>query len=156
MSYLQWTKKRGSVLNLHFGEDIQLPSGLAGGVAGSFTLMVELDVKNESGEAILCDYYMVLYDTGTFAVSQNSARASLGVFSPSMVLTAETQEVRVNKHDFKHAKGASSFLESMEGMMPTHHAKAFERGKSAEEVYPDVMSGEKAPRVVGGSLLRRR
>lgn len=155
MSYLQWTKKRGSVLNLEFGKQIQLPSGLASGVAGSFTLMIDMEVENVSGEDMLCDFYMVVYDTGTFAVSQNSARASLGVLSPSQVLTAETQDVKVNKHDYHHAQGASSFLESMEHMLPSHHVK--HHGGMEKEKAPRVVDGEdKAPRVVGGSLLRRR
>ena len=153
LSFQQFSKKRGSPLMLSFGRDIMLPSGLAAGVAGSFTLQVEMDVENVSGDDMLCDFYMVLYDTGSFSISQNSARASLGNLSPSMVLSAEVAGAKMTAHHHDHAVKGRSLLEDLSNMVPAHHAPV--HSKQAEQKAP-AMEDETGGRKVGGSLLRRR
>ena len=112
-----------------------------------------MDVENTSGDTMLCDFYMVLYDTGSFSISQNSARASLGNLSPSMVLSAEVAGAKMTTHHHDHAVKGRSLLEDLSNMVPAHHAPTHSRG---QEQKAPAMEEEMGGRKVGGSLLRRR
>ena len=90
VSYPGFSEYRGSVLCLEMGKDVGLPDSQAPGVQGSFTLQVNLTVKNTGALNFNGDFYLVTMNEGTFSVAQNSARASIGNLSPEIVLAATT------------------------------------------------------------------
>jgi hypothetical protein len=88
LSWQQFSGYRGSVLCLEMGKDIGLPDSQAPGCQGSYTLQVNMRVKNLAADSYSANFYMVTMNEGTFSVAQNSARASIGNLSPEMVLGA--------------------------------------------------------------------
>jgi hypothetical protein len=151
LSWVQWSKQRGSVLMLQMGKDIGLPQGLAANVQGSFTLSCQVEFENVSAGDYLPSFYMTLYNIGSFSISQNSARVSLANLSPSMVLVAQKngEQVPAHHHD---ANVGGSLLAKLSSMVPRKHVKAH-GGKSYGKDEEKEMS--MPSRVVGGSLRRK-
>jgi hypothetical protein len=106
VSYPGFSKYRGSVLCLEMGKDIGLPDSQAPGVQGSYTLQVNLTVKNTGASNFSGDFYMVTMNEGTFSVAQNSARASIGNLSPEMVLAA-TAAPHISDFHYRTVHGGS-------------------------------------------------
>jgi len=88
LTWQMWSKYRGSVMCIEFGKDIGLPDSLAPGCQGSYTLQVNMTVKNLSESSFSGQFYMVTMNEGTFSVAQNSARSSIGNLTPELVLSA--------------------------------------------------------------------
>ena len=151
LSWVQWSKQRGSVLMLEMGKDIGLPQGLSAGVQGSFTLSCQVEFENVSGADYLPSFFMTLYNVGAFSISQNSARVSVGNLSSSMVLLAqkESDEIASHHHDLDTG---GSLLSSLSSMIPRKHARAH-GGKLSKQDEEKEMS--MPSRVVGGSLRRK-
>lgn len=155
LNWVQWSEKRGSVLFLDMGRDICLSSGLSAGTAGSFTLQVDVDFKNTSGENWEGDFYMILYDVGSIAISQNSCRSSLGNLSPSMVMSAELGGDRALESEHRSVvKVGSGLLSSLGTMLPSKHLRKHSAGGGGGGA--EMKQEEDAPRKIGGSLLKRR
>ena len=138
-----------------FGKNIGLSSGLAPGVQGSYTLQADVEFENGSAADYTPTFYMVLFNIGSFSISQNSARSSLGNLSPSMVLSS-TQGHHMPAHEMDHAKG-KSFLDGLESMIPMSHAgMPPQMPMSAPAPMPAPAEESRATRrVVGGSLRRK-
>ena len=155
LSWPQWSDYRGSVFMAEFGKDIGLPSGLAPGVQGSYTLQADVEFENGSAADYTPTFYMVLFNIGSFSISQNSARSSLGNLSPSMILSA-SQGHHMPAHQMDHAKG-KSFLDGLESMIPMAHAgMPPQMPMAAPTPMPAPAEESRATRrVVGGSLRRR-
>jgi len=155
LSWPQWSDYRGSVFMAELGKDIGLPSGLAAGVQGSYTLQADVEFENGAADDYTATFYMVLFNIGSFSIAQNSARSSLGNLSPSMVLSS-TQGHHMPAHEMDHAKG-KSFLDGLESMIPMSHASMPPQMPMASMPQaPAPAEQSSARRVVGGSLRRVR
>jgi hypothetical protein len=88
LSYPQWDKYRGSVMCVEFGKDIGLQANEAAGVSGQFTVQVQIEATNldDTGDY---EFFLLMDQPGTFSIFENGARASIGNFSESMVLSAQ-------------------------------------------------------------------
>ena len=88
LSYPQWDKYRGSVMAVEFGKDIGLQANEAAGVSGQFTIQVQIEATNldDTGDY---EFFLIMDQPGSFSVFENGARASIGSFSESMVLSAQ-------------------------------------------------------------------
>lgn len=149
MSWVEFSKHRGSVVMLEMGKDIGLPQGLTAGVQGSFTLSCQVEFENVSSGDYLPSFYMTLYNIGSFSISQNSARVSLGNLSPSMVLVAQKEGHQVPEHHHDVNVGGS-LLSKLSSMIPRKHVKV-SGGKMSKDEEKEMSA---PPRVVGGSLRR--
>ena len=89
LSWPQWSKYRGSVMCVEFGKDIGLLDNESPGCQGQYTIQVQMDVKNLSGEVFEPEFYQIFLLEGTFSISENSGRASLGNLTNSVVLQAK-------------------------------------------------------------------
>jgi hypothetical protein len=89
LSFPQSSFYRGSVFCAEFGKDIGLLDNESPGVQGQYTIQVTSTFKNTSTSPFTGDYYLVVLNEGTFSVSPNMARSSLGNLTPAMVLAAK-------------------------------------------------------------------
>ena len=89
LSYPAWRKYRGGVFCAEFGKDIGLLDTEAPGTQGQYTLQVQMGVTNVSGASFDPEFYLVFVNEGTFSISEQFARASLGNLTPEMVLRAK-------------------------------------------------------------------
>ena len=136
---------------LQMGVDVGLVDGLAPGTIGSFTLRVEVIVRNQNNleDNAQCDLCVALYNQGTFVIAQNTGRISLGVSSPSMVLAAERADSLEHHEQPANMPHAGSLLNSLHAVIPKkkrHHAM--------KEMAPPPAPAQ-APRRIGGSGMRR-
>ena len=88
-TWAQFSKYRGSVFCAEFGKDIGLLDTEAPGCQGQYTIQVQATMKNQSASAFTGEFYMVILNEGTFSISENFARASLGNLNQQMVLMAK-------------------------------------------------------------------
>ena len=108
VSYPAFQKYRGSVFVAEFGKDIGLLDSESPGCVGQFTLQVTLKVKNVSTENFTPEFYLVFLNEGSFSVSENFARASIGNLTPEMVLQAK-QSPELAHYKYEHLQGGSFF-----------------------------------------------
>ena len=177
VSYPGFSEYRGSVLCLEMGKDIGLPDSQAPGVQGSFTLQVNLTVKNTGSSNFDGDFYLVTMNEGTFSVAQNSARASIGNLSPELVLAATTAPYLPDFH--YRAVHGGSFWSGLKNVLGSVASGVAQVAPIAAMVAPELapvisqvsdvagaagrllgkgMSGGRAHgsgRLVGGGLRRR-
>ena len=113
LSWPQYSKYRGSVFCVEFGEDLGLEANEAAGVAGQYTIQVQADVTNLSETG---DYeFMQVFDMpGTISVFENGSRASIGNFSQAMVLAAHQGNVEMS-HELYQSLHGGSFASFMSG-----------------------------------------
>lgn len=115
LSWPQWHKYRGAVFCAEFGKDIGLIDSEAPGVQGQYTLSVQMGVKNHSTQPFTGEFFMVVLNQGTFSISENFARASLGNLTPQMVLMAKSSP-EMNHLDYYQLQG-SGFWSSLKGIV---------------------------------------
>ena len=108
LTFPQFSKYRGSVICLEMGKDIGLLDTEAPGVQGSYTLQVTARCSNKSSVAFNGEFYMVVQNQGTFSISENFARASLGNLNQSMVLMAK-QSPEIHHLTYEQLQGGSFF-----------------------------------------------
>tara|TARA_R110000803_G_scaffold41110_1_gene88541 strand:- start:241 stop:1677 length:1437 start_codon:yes stop_codon:yes gene_type:complete len=108
LTYPQFTKYRGSVMCLEFGKDIGLLDTEAPGVQGQYTLQVQANITNRSSAPFVGEFYMVVQNQGTFSISENFARASLGNLNQAMVLAAK-QSPEIHHLTYQQLQGGSFF-----------------------------------------------
>jgi hypothetical protein len=107
LTYPQWSKYRGGVMCIEFGKDIGLLDNEAPGCQGQYTMQIQLDVVNDSGESAAWEFYQVFMMEGTFSISENFARASLGNLNNQMVLQTKMGGREVDYHHYVSLTGGS-------------------------------------------------
>jgi hypothetical protein len=106
LSWPQFTKYRGSVMCLEMGKDIGLLDTEAPGTQGQYTLQVQMRVRNASSSTFTGEFYLVCLNEGTFSISENFARASLGNLTPALVLAAK-QSPEMHHLTYQQLQGGS-------------------------------------------------
>ena len=175
LSYAQWDKYRGSVMCVEFGKDIGLMANEAAGVAGQYTIQVQIEATNldDTGDY---EFFLIMDQPGTFSVFENGARASIGNFSEAMVLSAQQSDTesshavytalhggRLNGRFMKGFKNFvhrfSSGLGSIANMAaPIVGALAPELAPAlglVQQIAPQVAAASGSGRTTGGRLSRR-
>jgi hypothetical protein len=104
--YTAWSKHRGGVVCLKPGKDYGLLDSESPGLQGSFTIQVQLTVKNLSTKNFDSQYYMVVVDEGVCSISANACRMSLGNLTPQMVLSAK-EEKGVDYYEYSDLQGGN-------------------------------------------------
>jgi hypothetical protein len=140
MSFPQWSKYRGSCFIAEFGKDIGLLDNEAPGVQGQYTLQVRATVKNtddlEDPQDFDADFYVTVVNEGTFSISENQARASLGNLTPASVLAAKASD----ELDYDH-------YEALQGGRFSTKLKHF-----VNKVARGIQKGVKAAELAGPGL----
>ena len=176
LSYPQWAKFRGSVFCCEFGKDIGLLDNEAPGVQGQYTIQVNATFKNTGTNAFTGDYYIVMVNEGTFSISENMARASLGNLTPqSVLMSKESDELSSHQHAQLEGSGFFSKFKNLVNKV----ARGVQKGAEVAEKFAPAVVGavpELAPlaaalpaisrgarvvrkatggRLVGGQIARR-
>jgi hypothetical protein len=107
LTYPQWSKYRGGVMCVEFGKDIGLLDNEAPGCQGQYTMQIQMDVVNDSGESAAWEFYQVFMMEGTFSISENFARASLGNLNNQIVLQTKLSGREIDYHHFNGISGGS-------------------------------------------------
>lgn len=103
----------GSVLAVEFATDLGLPSDMAPGLQGQFTLQVTLNVRNTSGQTINPEFYVIIVNEGSFTIpGLNSATKQLGIISKEDVLNAQKQQ-GIDYDDVKEDGYGGNFLSGL-------------------------------------------
>lgn len=108
LSFPQWSKYRGSVFCCEFGKDIGLLDNEAPGVQGQYTIQVTPTFKNTGTNPFTADFYIVMVNEGTFSISENMARASLGNLTTSAVLASKESDELSYEH-YENLQGGSFY-----------------------------------------------
>jgi hypothetical protein len=151
LTYPQWSKYRGGVLCIQFGTDVGLLDSEAPGCQGQYTIQIQMDVVNDSGETAAWEFYQVFMMEGTFSISENFARASLGNLNNQMVLQTKMSGREVDYHHYVGLTGGSFWS----GLKSFVNKIATGVGSVARFVAPVVsaIAPEFAPIVAGVSGL---
>ena len=107
-TWSQYSKYRGSVFCAEFGKDIGLLDTEAPGCQGQYTIQVQATMKNQSTASFTGEFYMVILNEGTFSISENFARASLGNLNQQMVLMAK-QSPELHHMTYSQLQGGGFF-----------------------------------------------
>lgn len=75
------------------------------GCQGQYTIQIQMDVVNDSGETAAWEFYQVFMMEGTFSISENFARASLGNLNNQMVLQTKMSGREVDYHHYVSLSG---------------------------------------------------
>jgi hypothetical protein len=142
LSYPEFSKYRGSVVCIDLGKDLGLLDSESPSVQGSYTLQVQMTVKNQAASDFASTFYMVVVNSGTFSISQNSARASLGNLSPQMVLSAKEMD-GMSYADYRELRGGSfwSSLKTLVGKAGRWASKLAPGLATALPQYAPIISG---------------
>jgi hypothetical protein len=108
LTWSQFSKYRGSVFCAEFGKDIGLLDSEAPGCQGQYTIQVQATMKNQSTSAFTGEFYMIVLNEGTFSISENFARASLGNLNQQMVLMAK-QSPELHHITYEQLQGGGFF-----------------------------------------------
>ena len=108
LTWSQFSKYRGSVFCAEFGKDIGLLDSEAPGCQGQYTIQVQATMKNQSTLPFTGEFYMVILNEGTFSISENFARASLGNLNQQMVLMAK-QSPELHHMTYAQLQGGGFF-----------------------------------------------
>lgn len=110
--YHLWVNN-GSIVKLIFGKDIVLPSSLdlSSGVSGSYTLQVQLTVRNINSTDPNISYtgYLVVASAGTYTLfgDQQQAVIQRGFITKDDVLNAQNAEQSLTDNDVRNEMGGS-------------------------------------------------
>ena len=174
LSYPQWDKYRGSVMCVEFGKDIGLQANEAAGVAGQFTIQVQVEATNLSDTGDY-EFFIIFDQPGTFSVFENGARASIGNFSEAMVLSAQQSDTESNHSVYTalHGGGRGRFMKGFKNFVHRFASGLGDVSKMAmpivsalvpeiapavglvSQVAPKVAAAAGGGRVTGGRLSRR-
>ena len=108
LTWPQFSKYRGSVFCAEFGKDVGLLDSEAPGCQGQYTIQVQATMKNQSTSSFTGEFYMVILNEGTFSISENFARASLGNLNQQMVLMAK-QSPELHHMTYAQLQGGGFF-----------------------------------------------
>ncbi len=151
LTYPQWSKYRGSVLCIEFGHQLGLMDNEAPGVRGQYTIQIELDVENLSGEAGWNgEFYTLMMMEGTFQISENMGRATLGNLTPDVVFMAR-QSDELDFTQYEHLRGGG-FFSSLKSFI-NKVARGIQKGaKLATKIAPAVVGAFPQLAPVAGAL----
>jgi hypothetical protein len=108
MSYQQFSKYRGSILKIKFGENIGLEQAEAIGVQGQYTITLTISYTNVSSETLIAPEAMLLFmQTGSIQIAENLARASLGLLTRDIVIATKGNGTELSHTDYMHLQGGS-------------------------------------------------
>jgi hypothetical protein len=105
LSWSQFSKYRGSVVCLSFGDQIGLIDGESAGVRGQYTLQVEADVENLSTSTFDTELFVVFNFQGSFSIMENTASVKIGLLTPSDVLSAVQSDAEMSYDSYKDLAG---------------------------------------------------
>ena len=109
MSYAQFSKYRGSVFCIEFGTQLGLLDNEAPGVRGQYTIQIELDVENLSGESDWeGEFYTLMVMEGTFQIAENMGRATIGNLTADVAFNAK-QSPSMPYTDYQLLRGGGFF-----------------------------------------------
>jgi hypothetical protein len=174
LSYPQWDKYRGSVMCIEFGKDIGLQANEAAGVAGQYTIQVQIEATNLDTTSDY-EFFLIMDQPGTFSIFENGARASIGNFSESMVLSAQQGESESNHAVYTalHGSGRGRFLKGFKSFVHRFASGLGDVSKMAapiigalapelspalgliQQIAPRVAEAAGGSRTSGGRLSRR-
>jgi hypothetical protein len=109
LTYPQFSKYRGSVLCLELGKDIGLLDNEAPGCQGQYTMQIQMTCENDSGAVFNGEFYQIFMNEGTFSISENFARASLGNLTNEVVLAAKMAGDEIDYHHLQRLTGSGFF-----------------------------------------------
>jgi len=104
LSYQAFSEYRGSVFCAEFGKDIGLLDTEAPQVQGQWTIQVRPTFRNASSLGDNWDFYVVFSNGGTFSISENMGRVSLGNLTSQIVLNAKTSD-ELDYHGYENLQG---------------------------------------------------
>lgn len=136
LSYAQWSKYRGSVFCCEFGSQIGLPPNLSPGVRTDSNIQVTAQFTNVSGEAFEAELYVLMAMEGTFQISPNVGRATLGNLTMENALTAQISP----ELDYSHYENLSGggFFSSLKSFV-NKIARGVQTGaRIAQKVAPEL------------------
>jgi len=107
LTYSQWNKYRGGVMCLEFGKDIGLIDNSAPGCQGQYTIQVQMTCENDSGATFQGEFFSIFMMEGSFSISPNFARASLGNLTNDIVLQAKMSGDELDYHHYTRIHGGS-------------------------------------------------
>lgn len=107
LSWQQWSKYRGSVLCISFGDQVGLIDGEAPGVRGQYTAQVQIDATNESKSDFDAELFVVFNFQGSFTIMENTASVKIGLLTPEDVLASARAMVEMPYADWKNLQGGS-------------------------------------------------
>ena len=108
LSYQQFSKYRGSVLAIKFGENIGLLEAEAVGCQGQYTIQLQIRYTNVSSETLVQPEAMLLFHlVGSVQIAENMARASLGNLTRDIVLETKGSGRAMSHSDYKRLQGGS-------------------------------------------------
>jgi hypothetical protein len=158
-SWSSFSKYRGSVVCLEYGKDIGLADDEAPGVNGAYTVSVQCEIENLSSAAVDYEFYMMFVMNGTFIVSPDFARATLGNLTRELVLDTKHHGHKISHemHSTLHGGGFFSSLKHLVNKVAGVAAKV--AGAAGFEPVAAIASGIRdltgGSRQVGGSRLMR-
>jgi len=142
MTFSQFSKYRGSVVCIEFGTQLGLLDNEAAGVRGQYTVQIELDVKNLSGEeGWNGELYTLMMMEGTFQISENMGRATLGNLTADVAFQAKQAE-ELDFHAYQALRGGG-FFSSLKSIV----------NKIARGVQDGVGMAEKVGKYVGPAVV---
>lgn len=107
LTWNQWAKYRGGVMCIEFGKDIGLLDNEAPGCQGQYTIQIQMDVENDTGATFQGEFFQVFMMEGTFSISENFARASLGNLTNDVVLRTKAEGEELDYHHYNRIHGGS-------------------------------------------------
>ena len=106
LSWSQVSKYVGSVICIEMAKDIGLLDSETVGSMGQYNIQVQCDVTNDSGETANWEFYQSVVYQGTFSISPNFGRATLGGLTPQAVLDTKMHGRQVSYHEVHNLHGS--------------------------------------------------
>ena len=105
LTYPQWSKYRGGVMCIEFGKDIGLLDNEAPGCQGQYTIQIQMNCQNDSGDNFIGEFYQVFLMEGTISISENFSRTSLGNLTNDIVLRTKEGGREVDYQHYNNISG---------------------------------------------------
>jgi len=77
------------------------------GCQGQYTIQIQMKVENDTGAVFNAEFFQVFLMEGTFSISENFARASLGNLTSDVVLRAKAEGEELDYHHYNRIHGGS-------------------------------------------------
>lgn len=167
-SYTQWKDYVGSVYCVEFGTQIGLLDSEAPGCVSQAQIQVTTTWVNLQENANLPQrvytFYMMFLLEGTCSITENSARALLGNFTPADVLNAKKQPQSMTM-DYSDYNGGGQFFTNLKNFFKklggvSHKILSGPIGQGLKVAFPEaspfIMGADKIAQMASGSGRRGR